>query len=202
MGYWWTKAERIKTKKECHFCYLGFKNSPRTRKTWGTSPRNEQVEMECHVTRRAIGEGHVFYYSGVEDKHEHGVEFLMHKDIDSVMGFLPISGRVCAIRLRASPFNITKYKCMFQHWITMTNKWKTLTTISSKLLINTQESRYWRLECWSRKGHIQRSDARAGATLQHRKQREGAKTTEICKLQHIYFGKHTGTSQKFNKVDM
>ena len=32
-------------------------------------------------------------------------DFLFHKD--SVLGFHPISSRICAIRLRASPFNIT-----------------------------------------------------------------------------------------------
>ena len=43
-----------------------------------------------------------------EDKHEHGVGFLVHKDImNTVMGFRPVSSRFITIRLRAVPFNIT-----------------------------------------------------------------------------------------------
>ena len=40
--------------------------------------------------------------------HEHGVEFLVHKDIvNTVMGCRPVSSRLITIRLRAIPFNIT-----------------------------------------------------------------------------------------------
>ena len=43
-----------------------------------------------------------------EDKHEHGVRFLVHKDIvNTVMGCRPVSSRLITIRLRAVPFNIT-----------------------------------------------------------------------------------------------
>ena len=43
-----------------------------------------------------------------EDKHEHGVGFLVHKDIvNTVMGCRPVSSRLITIRLRAVPFNIT-----------------------------------------------------------------------------------------------
>ena len=53
-------------------------------------------------------EGHKLYFSGREDKHEHGVGFLVHKDnVNTVMGCRPISSRLITIRLRASPFNIT-----------------------------------------------------------------------------------------------
>ena len=53
-------------------------------------------------------EGHKFYYSGKEDKHEQGVGFLVQKDIaNTVMGCQPISSRLITIRLRASPFNIS-----------------------------------------------------------------------------------------------
>ena len=39
---------------------------------------------------------------------EHDVEFLVHKDtINLVLGFHPILSRICTIRLRPSPFNIT-----------------------------------------------------------------------------------------------
>ena len=52
--------------------------------------------------------GHRVYFSGKEDKHEQGVDFLVHKDIvKSVIGCRPISSRLMTVRLRASPFNIT-----------------------------------------------------------------------------------------------
>ena len=48
------------------------------------------------------------FFHGKEDKHEHGVEFLVHKDIaNTAMGCRPISSRLITIRLRAVPFNIT-----------------------------------------------------------------------------------------------
>ena len=41
--------------------------------------------------------------------HEHGVRFLVHKDIvNSVMECRPVSSMLITIRLRAVPFNITK----------------------------------------------------------------------------------------------
>ena len=55
-------------------------------------------------------EGHKVFFSGKEDKHEHGVGFLVHKDIInpvSVMGCRPVFCRLITIRLRAVPFNIT-----------------------------------------------------------------------------------------------
>ena len=51
------------------------------------------------------GEGHKVFFSGKEDKHEHDVGFLVHKD--KVMGCRPVSGRLITICLRAVPFNIT-----------------------------------------------------------------------------------------------
>ena len=52
--------------------------------------------------------GHKLYYSGKDDKHEHGVGFLIHKDtVNTVMGCRPVSSRIITIRIRASPFNIT-----------------------------------------------------------------------------------------------
>ena len=53
-------------------------------------------------------EGHKLYFSGKEDKHEHGVGFLVHKDsVRTIMGCQPISSRIIKLRLRANPFNIT-----------------------------------------------------------------------------------------------
>ena len=48
------------------------------------------------------------FFHGKEDKHEHGVEFLVHKEIaNTAMGCRPISSRLITIRLRAVLFNIT-----------------------------------------------------------------------------------------------
>ena len=53
-------------------------------------------------------EGHKVFFSGKEDKHEHGVGFLVHKDIvNTVMGCRPVSSRLITIRMRSVPFNIT-----------------------------------------------------------------------------------------------
>ena len=47
------------------------------------------------------------FFSGKEDKHEHGAAFLVHKDIvNTVMGCRPVSSRLITICLRAVPFNI------------------------------------------------------------------------------------------------
>ena len=48
------------------------------------------------------------FFSEKENKHEHGVGFLVHKDIvNIVLGCRPVSSRLITIRLRAVPFNIT-----------------------------------------------------------------------------------------------
>ena len=53
-------------------------------------------------------ERHKVCCSGKEDKHEHGVGFLVHKGIvNTVMGCRPVASRLITIRLRAVPFNIT-----------------------------------------------------------------------------------------------
>ena len=53
-------------------------------------------------------EGHRVFFSEKEDKHEHGVGFLVHKDIvNTVMGCRPVSSRFITIRLRVVHFNIT-----------------------------------------------------------------------------------------------
>ena len=62
---------------------------------------------------KGIGEittdkGNKLYFSGREDRHEHGVGFLVNKDTaDTVMGCCPVSSRLITIRMRAAPFNIT-----------------------------------------------------------------------------------------------
>ena len=52
-------------------------------------------------------EGHKVFSTGKEDKHEHGVGFLVHKDIVNIVMGYPVSSRLIIIRLRAVPFNIT-----------------------------------------------------------------------------------------------
>ena len=70
------------------------------------------ILRRCETRWKNFGEtteeGHKVYFSGKEDKHEHGVGFLVHKDIvNTVMGSRPVSSRLITIRLRAVPFNIT-----------------------------------------------------------------------------------------------
>ena len=66
----------------------------------------------CEVRWKNMGEtstheGHKLYYSGRDDKHQHGVGILVHKDtVNCVMGCRPISSRLITIRLKATPFNI------------------------------------------------------------------------------------------------
>ena len=53
-------------------------------------------------------ERHTVFLFGKEDKHKHGIGFLVHKHIvNTVMGCHPISSRLITISLRAVPFNIT-----------------------------------------------------------------------------------------------
>ena len=53
-------------------------------------------------------DGHKVCFNGEGDRHEYGVGFLAHKDIESaVLGWRPVSSRLISIRLRAAPFNIT-----------------------------------------------------------------------------------------------
>ncbi|GFO49148.1 craniofacial development protein 2 [Plakobranchus ocellatus] len=67
----------------------------------------------CEVRRKHFGEtltsdGHKLYHRGQEDKHEHGVGFIVHKDsADAVLRCRPISSRIMTIRLKAAPFNTT-----------------------------------------------------------------------------------------------
>ena len=67
----------------------------------------------CEMRWKNFGEtttdkGRKVFVSGKENKHDHGVGFLIHKDIvNTVMGCRPVSSRLTTIRLRAAPFNIT-----------------------------------------------------------------------------------------------
>ena len=45
------------------------------------------------------------FLGGKENKHDHGVGFLVHKDIvNAVVGYRSVSSRLITIRLRAVPF--------------------------------------------------------------------------------------------------
>ena len=54
----------------------------------------------CEMRRNNFGEttieeGHMVFFSGKEDKHEHGVGFLVHKGIvNTVMGCRQVSNRM------------------------------------------------------------------------------------------------------------
>ena len=65
-------------------------------------------EMRWKNFGETTEEGHKVFFSGKEDKHEHGVGFLVHKDIvNTLVGCSPVSSRLITIRLMAVPFNIT-----------------------------------------------------------------------------------------------
>ena len=52
-------------------------------------------------------EGHKVLSSRKEDKHEHGIGFLVYNNIvNAVMGCRPVSSRLITICLRAVPFNL------------------------------------------------------------------------------------------------
>ena len=59
-------------------------------------------------------EGQKVFFSGKEDKHEHGAGFLVHKDVmNTVMGCRQLSSRLITIHRRAVPFNITLVQAYF-----------------------------------------------------------------------------------------
>ena len=61
-----------------------------------------------HFGETQTSDGNKLYHSGREDKHEHGVGFIVHKDtVDALLGCRPITSRIMTIRLKATPFNIT-----------------------------------------------------------------------------------------------
>ena len=98
-------------KKQHHHRHLEHKDARSCRETPGTNTRNGQVRWNilgiCEMRFKSFGEttteeGHKVSFSGKEDKHEHGIGFLVHKDImNTVTGCRPVT-----IRLRAVPINI------------------------------------------------------------------------------------------------
>ena len=64
--------------------------------------------LEKNFGETSTPEGHKLFFSGREDRHEHGVGFLIYKDtVNAIVGCRPVSSRLIAIHLKASPFNIT-----------------------------------------------------------------------------------------------
>ena len=69
--------------------------------------------MDSEIRLKNFGEttteeGHKVFFSGKEDKHEHGFGFFVHKDIvNTFMGCHPVSGRLITIRQGAVSLNIT-----------------------------------------------------------------------------------------------
>nr|XP_049612464.1 uncharacterized protein LOC125989972 [Syngnathus scovelli] len=67
----------------------------------------------CEVRYKNFGErttpeNHKFYFSGREDRHEHGVGFLVNKEVTgAVIACQPINSRIITIRLKSLPFNLT-----------------------------------------------------------------------------------------------
>ena len=71
--------------------------------TYNMTMYNWHVIGFCEVRWKDFGEttteeGHKIYYSGKENKHEHGVGFLIHKTImGSVLGCHPVSSRFISL---------------------------------------------------------------------------------------------------------
>ncbi|GFR68221.1 endonuclease-reverse transcriptase [Elysia marginata] len=66
-----------------------------------------EVRMK-HFGETLISDGHKPYHSGRENKHEHRVGFIVHKNTaDATLGRRPISSRIMTIRLKAAPFITT-----------------------------------------------------------------------------------------------
>ena len=113
---WWTKIATCQ--KQHHYRHLECVRSLRA------AGKVEELTHEmkryqwnilglCEVRWKNFGEtstpeGHKLFFSGGEDRHKHGVGFLIHKDtVNAIMGCRPVSSRLTTIRLKASPFNIT-----------------------------------------------------------------------------------------------
>ena len=67
----------------------------------------------CEMRRKNFGEttteeGRKVFFGGKEDKYEHGVGYLVHKDnVNTVMGCGPVSSKLITIGLRAVSFNLS-----------------------------------------------------------------------------------------------
>ena len=83
---------------------------------------------------------HKVYFNEEEDRYEHGVCFLVHKDmVSAVLGCRPVSSRLISIRLRASP----SHGSMHQHLDMMTMRLTTSIGNSRKALTKHLRRTFW-----------------------------------------------------------
>ena len=67
----------------------------------------------CEMRWKGFGEmttedGHKIWFSGDQNKHQHGVAFIVRKEVTAcVISCTPVSSRVITIRLSAKPMNVT-----------------------------------------------------------------------------------------------
>ena len=100
-GTWNVRSLRAAGKVE------GRTNTRKKRYRWNILGLGE-VRWKKNFGETSTQEGHKLFSSGREDRHEHGVGFLIHKDTENaIMGCRPVSSRLITICLKASPFNIT-----------------------------------------------------------------------------------------------
>ena len=141
----------------------------------------------CEVRWKDFGEttteeGHNIYYSGKENKHEHGVGFLIHKTIvGSVLGCRPISSRFISLLLRASSFNITIVQVYAPTTSYGDNKVETFYDQLQEILDETPKKDILivqgDLEGKNWKGSIKRLGWHLRRALQHRNQRQRPQTS-------------------------
>ena len=143
----------------------------------------------CEVRWKDFGEttteeGHKIHYSGKENKHKHGVGFLIHKNImGSVLGCRPISSRFITRRFRASPFNITSVQVYAPTISYDDNKDETLYDWLQEVLDGTPKKDIlvvqgdWNAKNW--KGFIKRLGLHLRRALQHQNQRQRPQTSRI-----------------------
>ena len=113
--YWCTIEDS--RKRQHHHRHLEHKDSKSCREIQELTHEMDRYRWNilglCEMRWKNFGEtttveGHQVFFSGKENKHEHGVGFLVHKDIvNTVMGSRPVSSRLISIHLRTVPFNIT-----------------------------------------------------------------------------------------------
>ena len=115
-------------------------------------------------------EGRKLFFSRKEDKHQHGVGFLVHKDfVNIVMGCRPVSSRLITIRLRAVPFNITIEQAYIQHqtmmiWEIQGSEHQCSLTFIIQLHSETNlkpKSCYRKIQCILYKDHVTNEEVRA-----------------------------------------
>ena len=109
-------------KRQHYHWHIVHKDIKSCGETPGTNTWSRQVQMEHPWTLwnemdkfslnnsswKSNSWGTQCFFSGKEDKHEHGVGFLVHKDIlNTVMGCRPDSSRLITIRSRAVLFIMT-----------------------------------------------------------------------------------------------